>query len=171
LSRVGASIFPTRKGERPMRNQFLCAGLVLAGALLLGSGLRADEPKKGEPSLEDYAKMSQPGPEHKKLDPLAVSWTYVGKMWMEPGKPPTESKGTSENKWILDGRFLSQEVQGEMMGMKFSGRGLTGFDKAQGKYVGVWVDSFGTGYSTSIGTGDQTGKVFTFTREEVDPVT
>src|SRR5437773_6369367 len=64
-----------RKGERPMRNHLLCAGLVLAGALLLGSGLRADDKKKAEPSLEDYAKMSQPGPEHKKLDPLAGSWT------------------------------------------------------------------------------------------------
>jgi hypothetical protein len=154
-----------------MRNHLLCVGLVLAGALLLGSGLRADDKKKAEPSLEDYAKMSQPGPEHKKLDPLAGSWTFTAKMWMDPSKPPTESKGTSENKWILDGRFLAQDVSGEMMGMKFTGHGLTGFDKAQGKYTGVWVDSMGTGFSTSVGTADQAGKVFTYTREETDPVT
>ena len=115
--------------------------------------------------------MSQPGAEHKKLDPLAGSWTFTAKMWMDPSKPPSESKGTSENKWIMDGRYLSQDVQGEMMGMKFAGHGLTGFDKAQGKYFGLWVDNFGTGYSTSTGTGDQTGKVFTFIREEIDPVT
>ena len=54
-----------------MRNHLLCAGLILAGALLLGSGLRADDAKKAEPSVDDYAKMSLPGPEHKKLDPLA----------------------------------------------------------------------------------------------------
>ena len=29
----------------------------------------------------------------------------------------------------------------------------------------------GTGFSTSVGTADQAGKVFTYTREETDPVT
>jgi Protein of unknown function (DUF1579) len=143
-------------------------GLACALALVAGSALRADDK---QPDLEAYLKASQPGPEHKKLEPMVGSWEVTVKAWMDPSKPAMESKGTAEQKLILGGRYLQQDVKGEFAGQPFTGLGLTGFDKVQGKYVGTWVDSMGTGFSNSVGTVDNTGKVFTFTREEVDPIT
>jgi hypothetical protein len=152
-----------------MRNLMLCA--LLAGGLIFVTGAMLGRAADKEPTLEEYAKAGQPGPEHKKLDPLVGSWTFTMKMWMDPSKPPIEAKGTSESKWILGGRYVHQEVQSESFGDKFTGIGVSGYDNAQGKYVMGWIDSMGTGIETMTGTVDKDGKVFTWTGEHLDPVT
>jgi len=49
---------------------------------------------------------------------MTGSWEFETKMWMEgPGAPPALSKGTAEMKMIMGGRFLRQDLKGEMMGM------------------------------------------------------
>jgi hypothetical protein len=72
---------------------------------------------------------------------------------------------------ILGGRFLQEEFQGEMMGKKFNGMGLTGYDKFNNKYVSFWIDDMGTGMFTTEGTADENGKVLTFTGKMDDPMT
>ncbi len=151
-------------------------GLVLVGALLLTTGPVFSQEKPGaktgkpDPMMEAWMKAATPGPEHQRLESLAGSWAGVVKMWMEPGKPPIESTCTTERKWILGGRFLQEEVKGQFMGQPFHGIGLTGYDNLQKKYTGVWVDSMSTAISTSLGTADASGKVLTYTREEIDPL-
>ena len=44
-------------------------------------------------------------------------------------------------KMILDGRFLHQEFNGEMMGSPFIGIGITGYDNGSKQYVSNWMDS------------------------------
>lgn len=53
---------------------------------------------------------------------------------------------------------------------EFKGSGLTGYDNVQKKYNGMWIDSMSTSISTSLGTADKDGKVFTFTKECHDPI-
>jgi Protein of unknown function (DUF1579) len=152
------------------RQLFRCVPLaVLAVLVVLAGGvtLRGDD----KDPFEAYEKAARPGPEHKVLEALVGSWEFTGKFWMDPSKPPMENKGTSESKWILDGRFVEEEVKSELFGKPFVGRGLTGFDKAQGKYTGTWIDSMSTGISTSVGTADKDGKVLSFTREDYDGLT
>jgi hypothetical protein len=152
-----------------MRNVILCA--LLAGGLIFITGAMLGRAADKEPSLEEYAKAGQPGPEHKKLEPFVGSWTFTMKMWMDPSKPPMEGKGTAESKWILGGRYVHQEVQSESFGDKFTGVGVSGYDNAQGKYVMGWIDSMSTGIETMTGTLDKDGKGFTWTAERLDPVT
>jgi hypothetical protein len=116
-------------------------------------------------------KAAQPGPPHKLLASLAGNWDFTSKFWTAPGRPPKEWKGTDERKMIPGGRFLQEEVTGAFRGMPFHVLGLNGYDKVQGKFVGLWADSMGTGMSQSVGTADATGKVITYEREEFDPVT
>jgi hypothetical protein len=142
-------------------------GLALAVALLPCSG-RADD--KNNP-LAEMEKATQPGAEHKILEPLVGNWTFTSKFWLDPSKPPMESKGTAARKWIMDGRYVCEDVEGDVFGKAFKGLGITGFDKVQGKYLGSWVDNFGTGISQSSGTADKAGKVLTFQREDYDPIT
>jgi hypothetical protein len=162
------------------RTQRLCGQFLLGVFLLVPLSLfaigkddakkKADTPTK-EQMMEAWMKAATPGPEHKRLDDMAGSFTFTSRMWMEPGQPPSESNGTSENKWILGGRYLAQDVNGSFGGMPFQGYGVTGYDNTQKKYIGVWMDSFGTGMSHSVGTADATGKVFTHSREDIDPMT
>jgi len=40
------------------------------------------------------------------------TWGAKITTWMSPGAPPQESTGTSENKWVLGGRFVQQSHEG-----------------------------------------------------------
>src|SRR3989442_441387 len=56
--------------------------------------------------MEAWAKVATPGEAHKWLEPVVGTWDAKITMWMTPGAPPQESTGTSENKWVLGGRFV-----------------------------------------------------------------
>ncbi len=111
--------------------------------------------------MEVYKKLGTPGAPHKMLGRMAGSWITKIKSWMEPNKPPMESSGTSEQKMLLDGRFLQQEFTAEMMGSPFSGLGVTGYDNHTKKYVTTWIDSMGTAILFFEGTGSADGKTIT----------
>ena len=150
-----------------MRTRVLCA--LALGATLSASAeekTKAPEAAKG-PSQEEMTKAWQayatPGDAHKKLDVFAGSWTVKMKSWMAPGAPPEETEGTSEQKWVLGGRYLAQQYEGKMMGQPFNGMGYTGYDNYKKKYQGVWIDNAGTGMMMSTGSFDKTGKVMRFT--------
>src|SRR4029077_16063184 len=78
--------------------------------------------------MDTYKKLATPGEPHKQQASLAGTWTTKTKEWMDPTKPPTESTGTCEEKVLLDGRFLQQVCNGEMMGQPYTGIGTTGYD-------------------------------------------
>lgn len=122
----------------------------------------ADKPKSQPPApsaqekaaMEMMAKAAAVGPEHKKLEPMAGTFTTTVTSWMAPGKPPAVSKGTSTNTFILGGRFLQQTFEGNFMGQPFHGLGYTGYDNIKKKYVGSWMDSMSTGMMLSSGSMD-----------------
>ena len=111
--------------------------------------------------MEVWKKLAQPGEPHKLFATLAGSWTTQTKEWMEPGKPPSESTGTAEIKILLDGRFLYQEYNSQMMGQPYSGIGIDGYDNLTKKYVTVWIDTMGTGIFFMEGTASPDGKTIT----------
>jgi hypothetical protein len=119
--------------------------------------------------MEAYKKAAMPGEPHKLFATLAGSWTTTTKEWMEPGKPPTESTGTAEMKMLLDGRFLYQEYNGQMMGHPFSGVGIDAYDNMTKKYVTTWMDSMGTGIFIMEGTAGPDGKTITLKGSHPEP--
>src|SRR5262245_55052401 len=105
----------------------------LAAVAAVAVGSAAADEKQAGPDLkavmEAYSKASQPGDEHKKLEPMIGSWTYTSKFWMDPSQPPAVSSGTCERKWIMGGRFVREEIKGDLFGSPFEGFGLVGYDK------------------------------------------
>lgn len=145
------------------------AALLLAGVLTAQD--KATDAKKQAEMMAAYAKAATPGPQHKLLEPIVGKWTFTAKFWMDPTQPPMETQGTSERKWILGSRYIIDDVDTPSLGgEKFQGLGLMGYDNIQQKYISVWLDSMGTGMSTSLGAVDKSGKIFTYQREEFDPV-
>jgi hypothetical protein len=119
--------------------------------------------------MEVWKKLGQPGEPHKLFSILTGSWTTQTKEWMEPGKPPMESTGTAELKMLLDGRFLYQEYNGQMMGQPYSGIGIDGYDNLTKKYSTVWLDTMGTGVFLMEGTASADGKTITLRGSHPEP--
>lgn len=113
-------------------------------------------------ALAQEPEMPKPGPQHQKLAASAGTWDALIEMAGPDGKPST-SKGVSEMKIALGGFWLVDDFAGELMGSKFVGHGLTGYDPIKGKYVGTWVDSMSPSLMVLEGDYDQSGKVLTMT--------
>jgi hypothetical protein len=145
---------------------------LLAATSAMGKGkdkkTEAAPPK--DPMMEAMAKNATPGPQHKMLKAWAGTWAIAGKMWMAPGKPPMESPSTAEVK-VLNDLWVTEDVKGEFMGKPFVGHGVHGYDNAKQKFVGSWVDNFGSYIMTSEGTPDASGKVINSVATELDVMT
>ena len=141
------------------------------------SGTAQDKGKKSAaPSQDEVMKRwkdaATPGAAHKVLDDLVGSWDIESSAWMNgPDKPPSVTKGTAEVAWVLDGRFIRQEMTGEMMGAPMNGIGFSGYDNFKKKYTSFWIDNTGTAMFTSEGTLDRGGKVLTYEGRMDDPAT
>ena len=135
-------------------------------ALLLGAALAtaalpmATTQQQQQPSAEEMQKMMEkakkwtsPGPEHKKLEPLLGKWDVDSRIG---GAPAGKSK--AEFSWQLEGRWLKEEVTGQLMAMPYKGFGLLGYDNFKQAYVATWIDGLNTYKLDSQGKFDQTGK-------------
>lgn len=120
-------------------------------------------------AMEAWMAASTPGPAHAWLGQFIGTWSTT--MTMQMGPDSMVSHGTSTFSWLMEGRFLQQDYQGDMMGMPMTGHGVTGFDNGKRQYVGVWLDSFGTGISSMQGSLDPTGKIQTMIGAMDEPTT
>jgi len=157
-----------------MRSRILAATVLVAVTATLAFADDPAQPKSSpqqQAEMEAMMKAATPGDAHKKLSPMAGSWTADVKMWMSPGAPPTAGGGTAENSWALDGRWLEQHFTGTFMGMPFTGVGYTGYDNIKKKYVGTWMDTMTTSMMISSGKAEADGKSFTFSSTMDDPMT
>ena len=143
--------------------------LVVTTSLAVAKDKKPEKQMDQQAMMELWKKLGTPGEPHKLFASLAGSWTTTTKEWMEPGKPPTESTGTAEMKMLLDGRFLYQEYNSQMMGQPFSGIGIDAYDNLTKKYVTAWMDSMGTGIFLMEGTASADGKTITLKGSHPEP--
>ena len=151
--------------------------------LLVASHVVSEDTKSQKPTaapaipdmgaaIAKWERAMKPGPAHQKLDYFVGRWNTTTRIWMAgPSAPPTETKGTSNMKWTMDGRFVHEDHAGEiampgadgkMQTLKFTGMGLMGHDNFKNLYTANWVDSTRTDIQTMMGASDPTGKVFTY---------
>ncbi len=157
-----------------MKLRALLGVSVFIGAMVVITGQVVSQSEQASPEeqmMQVWTKYAEPGKFHAYLEPLVGHWKQTVKWWMAPGAPPDVSTGTCEYKWIMGKRFLLQTVKGDMEGQTFEGMGLMGYDNFKKKYTGMWVDSMTTAIMTSMGTCDDSGKVFTMTGRHDDVFT
>lgn len=105
----------------------LCAVAVIACA-----GFLAAQDQKPEPPKVASG--------HEFLKRFVGEWDGETEAFMEPGKPPTKSKGSMTGQMIGE-LWASILVKGDFMGQPYHGQGTFGYDSKKKKYVGTWVDS------------------------------
>ena len=175
--------------RRPLRHTVACVtALCLAFASFAPAQDKkpaaTDKPAAGKPApdaapagapsaaeMEAFMKMNEPGEHHAHLKQLAGNFDVDMEMTMAPGAPAQKSKGTEKSELNLGGRYLRGEYTGDMMGMKFQGHSLIGYDLQKKKYFNAWVDSMSTALLVLEGACDKAGKVFTFIGVYDDPMT
>ncbi|MGH8557278.1 MAG: DUF1579 domain-containing protein [Methylococcales bacterium] len=145
----------------------LCA--VLMTSIAFAKDKQAEQPMDPQAMMELYTKLATPGEPHKLFAGLAGSWTTKTREWMEPGIAPVESTGTAEMKMLLDGRFLQQEWNGQMMGQPYTGIGISAYDNIRKRYVSTWMDTMGTGIFIMEGTASADGKTITLNGQHAEP--
>jgi hypothetical protein len=143
--------------------------ITLSISPVLAKEKKHEKPMEPQAMMELWKQAATPGEPHKLFASLVGSWTTSTKEWMEPGKPPTESTGTAEMKMLLDGRFLYQEYNSQMMGQPFSGIGIDGYDNMTNKYVTAWIDTMGTGIFIMEGTASVDSKTITLKGSHPEP--
>lgn len=167
-----------------VRNVLTGAALVFVTAAITSQVVSQD--KKAAPaappmSPEAQATMAEmmqkctaagtPGENQKLLNPHVGKWNGAVTMWMMPDAPPMDSTCTSEAKWIMDGRYIAETVEGSFGGETFMGQAWTGYDNVGKKFVSVWIDNMGTGLFTSQGTYDAASKSFKYGTSMSCPMT
>ena len=167
--------------------------LPLAGLLLATSALADEAPAGAEPpaaaadpaspagsmhemtpeqeaEMEAYKKAGMPGPQHARMAATAGTYDLALRSWHEPGGPAMDTTGTATRAMILDGRVMTEDLSSTMMGMPFTGHGMSGYDNVTGKHWSTWSDSMSTGLMVTEGTCDEQEKC-TFTGSWNDPIT
>lgn len=118
--------------------------------------------------MEVLAKAAAPGEHHRFLAALAGDWEFTSRVWMDPSQPPMKSTGSSKKTMILGGRYLQEEVAGELMGSAFNGRGLTAYDNVAGEFISTWIDSMAT--SITVARGQRQDDTVTLHGKLLDPM-
>ncbi|MCP4633461.1 MAG: DUF1579 domain-containing protein [candidate division Zixibacteria bacterium] len=136
------------------------AAITLSGIYIVACS--EEPPMSDEEVMKIYMKYATPGEQHKQLQADVGSWEFSTKWWEEEGAKPEESKGTSEVKAIFGGKFIYEDVSGEMMGNPFKGIAITGYDNFKEQYVSFWIDEMSTSMMISYGTPDESGKLVTY---------
>ena len=141
------------------KHSWFCVAMSLVIVGWAAGALAAEPEAAGElppgmtaEQMAAWQKAMTPGAHHAELAAMAGDWSFSGTFWMAPDAPPQESKGVVHRTMVLGGRVMTETVVSEMMGEKFEGLGMMGFDNVSGMYWGTWNDNMGTGLMTSTGT-------------------
>jgi hypothetical protein len=145
------------------------AVMLAAGAMAQEGGMPAMTPEQ-QAMMEAYMQAGTPGAPHEALAATAGTYDTVVKSWHEPGGEPMEETGTATRTMALDGRVMVEDFSGSMMGMPFTGHGMTGYDNVTGEYWSTWMDSMSTGLMVSHGTCEDGFDSCTFVGSWNDPV-
>jgi hypothetical protein len=122
----------------------------------------AGDAKTEAQEAQDFEKASATSAEHIDLARTMVgTWNTETNIYVDPAAPIV-TKGTAKFDPVMGIRFIRQTFSGEMMGKKFSGEGLIGYNTVAKEYESTWIDSSATGITTMTGKKDAKGDlVFT----------
>ena len=128
-----------------------------------GSAALAAGQPEGElpPELAAMMVAGTPGEQHEKLNTLVGDFAFTGKLWMGEGDEPFEMNGSVRREWILDGRYIRENVRASSEMGSFEGVGFTGYNNHDGQYEMAWMDDHSTEIYMEAGSFDDATKVLT----------
>jgi hypothetical protein len=148
--------------------------LVLGAALALGlTAFASQETKEAASPTPDAKAMAlmAPGEEHKALEVFVGRWALEGQWRAEPDAAWEKFTGTIEREWILDERFVREDLDSEWMDQPFKGISFLGYDNVREEYVMTWLDNASTGIGSFTGEAEGNGRRWVFEGTNSNPMT
>ncbi len=125
-----------------------------------------------EADMQACIEAGTPGAMHEKMLEGVGTWEGQCTMWMAPDAPPMTSSCTATVTSMMDGRYIKNEMKGDMPGMgPFNGFGIGGYDNVSKQFVSTWVDNHSTGIMYGTGKLSADGKKLEWTFKYNCPVT
>jgi len=103
-------------------------------------------------------KAMTPGDYQKRLEPMIGSFDVRVLIWVDPGKPPTESSASAVSAWVLGNRFVQTMLVGGPSSETFNAIGYIGYDNATRQYQAAWMDDGSTAMTLYTGGFSADGK-------------
>ena len=116
----------------------------------------------------EQMQSAPPAPELAILKHEEGKWDAAIKFWL-PGGPtePMESTGSEINTMVGE-YWLSTQLDYEVMGQKYGGHGVFGFDSEKKRYVGTWYSSDSPNPIQMTGKWDEESKTVTYEMDGID---
>ncbi|MFO0839235.1 MAG: DUF1579 family protein [Phycisphaerae bacterium] len=130
------------------------------------AGAQSAEESRYAEIAKAFADAAATGPRHADLERYLGEWDVAFVYKMVPGRT-TEEKGTATFRWLIEGRWLIEELDANFSGRPFKGFNLIGYDNLKKQYVGCWVDSMSTSMILASGAMDPSNSLLT-TYSELD---
>jgi len=112
-----------------------------------------------------------PGEGQKKLEPLVGRFDVRVLVWLDPAKPPIESRAVAITTWVLGHRYVQTMLSGFILDEAWSGIGYAGYDNLAKKYVACYMDTGSTGMEWYTGGMAPDGKSAKLTAAHIDALT
>jgi hypothetical protein len=151
----------------PFRPSRLLAAPALAAAGLLAL---ADAPRaQMADTAPAAARLAMPGEEHRWLEPLIGDWTVEMLVYPGPGAEPIVSNEvTATRRWTLDNRYLREELRGTVFGQPAARDGVLGYNRLDGRFEWVTVDTFEPGQMIYLGRDEASPQGFSMYGESTE---
>jgi hypothetical protein len=156
--------------------QKLAVLAAVSGAVLgLANPVFAGSADKKEAQATVNAKALEsamtPGEGQKRLEPMVGTFDVQIKTWVDPSKPPIESRATSVSAWVLGKRYIQSMLSGYVLDEPFNGIGYIGYDNASKTYQTAWMDTGSTGITWYTGKMGASGKSAIMKASVTNPLT
>ncbi len=143
-----------------MKNIYLTLFTALS---LLVLGQSAEE-------MQAWQNYMTPSEVHQKIEKSNGLWSAEVTMWMAPGLDPIKSRGTVENKMILEGRYQESDFKSEFQGMPMLGKSILSYNNDTKRFTSIWIDNFGTGMMVLNGSMADSGNAILLEGMMYDPM-
>lgn len=130
-----------------------------------------EQPMELSPEMQKRIQMGMPGKFHTYLEPLVGEWTATVEFRENPTDPFMSSTGTVSRRWVLDGRFVREDVEAETEWGAFRGLGYIGYNNFDQQYEMVWLENMSTAMYTERMTFDPARKIMSGFGTYRDPAT
>lgn len=115
------------------------------------------------------ARLAMPGEEHRWLEPLVGEWAVEMLVYPGPDAEPIISNDvTATRGWTLGGRYLREELRGTVFGNPSARDGVLGYNRLDGRFEWVTVDTFEPGQMIYLGRGEATPEGFSLYGESTE---
>lgn len=139
----------------------LLVPLALIGALAAAAPASAQE--------SAAARLAAPGEQHQWLDPLIGEWTVEMLVYPGPGSQPIVSREvTATRRWVLDGRYVREELRGTVFGRPSARDGVIGYNRLDGRFEWVTQDTFEPGQMIYLGRDEASATKFSMWGESTE---